>query len=51
MYRVILNEEERYNRIAFVFKEFDEAMEFINLAMGRSVEHIEVLISEVHEEV
>ena len=49
MYRVVLNEEEGYNRIAFVFKEFDEAMDFITLAMGRSVKELEVTISELKE--
>ena len=50
MYRVILNETDRYNRIAFTFKEFDEVMDFVNLAMGRAVEELEVTICELKEE-
>ena len=50
MYRVELREPERYNKIAFVFKEYDEASVFMCLAMGRSVEDLEVTISEVREE-
>ena len=49
MYKVILNEVDRFNKIEFRFKEFEEAMDFINLAMGRSVEELEVTISELKE--
>ena len=49
MYKVVLKEKDRYNEISFVFREFDEASDFICLAMGRSVESLEVLISEVKE--
>lgn len=50
MYRVELNEPDRYNNIAFVFKEYDEASDFICMAMGRSVEELKIVISEVREE-
>jgi hypothetical protein len=33
-----------------VFKEYDEASDFMCLAMGRSEEYLEVKISEVKEE-